>query len=408
MRAPVYSLVVPRRARGALPAVTFVVPDYYPATGGTSSMTGRLATALSEEGLDVTVLTRRRDHQWPRHEERDGVHIMRFGPRGRRGWSEKVALISLTGLLVRRRATTDVVQLVMYPDFAFPVTVAGLRDRAGCTWAAMGEATRVVQPGHSRLRRIQGAVRRWALEPLDHVVLTRTMADELRQLSLHADPAIIPPPIDPEFFRPPSPAERDAARQAVGMGGGAFVIVYTGHLRALKRIDRLIDAVAGLDAAGVDVRLVLVGSSRGADDDVEAELREQVKRGRLDDIVVFAGAAPGPEGVRRHLWTADAFVLPSEQEGLSVSMLEAMACGLACVASSTAGGDDALSDGAGIVPPSAEPDDLQAALASLAADADRRLQIGAAARRRVEAFTPERLAGAYRERWARRAGQAHA
>lgn len=392
------------RGRARRRAVTLVVPDFFPATGGTTSLTDSLAEVLADDGFDVTVLTRRVDRSWPRREERGGVHVARVGPPGRRAFAEKMALVAITGFLLRRRSRQAAVQLVMYHDAAFSVALAGLRSRGGSTWAAMGQATTVLLPGHSVLRRIQGAARRWALNGLDHVVLTPAMAVELRDLGLAPAPAVIPQPVDPAFFRPPSPDERAAARAAMSISAASLVVIYTGHFRSLKRVDRLVAAFAGLKASGNDALLVLVGGSRGADDDVEADVRAQVASLGLESFVVFTGAVSGPAAVRSHLWAADIFVLPSEQEGMPTSMLEAMACRIACVAPASAGGDQLLYDEAGVIPPSGEPVEIEAALMMLAADGNLRLAIGARGRERVEAFTPRAVADAYEARWKSRAG----
>jgi glycosyltransferase involved in cell wall biosynthesis len=103
--------------------------------------------------------------------------------------------------------------------------------------------------------------------------------------------------------------------------------------------------------------------------------------------------------VRSHLWASDAFVLASEQEGMPTSVLEAMACQIACIAPASAGGDQLLQDGAGIIPTSGEPIELEAALRQLACDPEHRRRLGARARDRVAAYTPRAVADAYEHIW---------
>ena len=74
------------------------------------------------------------------------------------------------------------------------------------------------------------------------------------------------------------------------------------------------------------------------------------------------------------------FVLPSDREGLPNSLLEAMACGLACVAPASAAGDQVLDPSSGVVPPSNDPRDLADALAALEHDPEHRARLGAGAR----------------------------
>jgi glycosyltransferase involved in cell wall biosynthesis len=77
-------------------------------------------------------------------------------------------------------------------------------------------------------------------------------------------------------------------------------------------------------------------------------------------------------------------------------LLEAMACGLTCVAPASAGGDELLFGSAGVIPESNSPADLAGALIDLLADPELRQALGtfAAARARVE-HQPERIVADY-------------
>jgi glycosyltransferase involved in cell wall biosynthesis len=93
--------------------------------------------------------------------------------------------------------------------------------------------------------------------------------------------------------------------------------------------------------------------------------------------VRFAGAAGD---VAPWLAAADAFVLPSRTEGLSVALLEAMSSGLAVVATDVGGTRDAAGGTAILVPPS-EPRALAEALAAVLAESGPARALGEAARR---------------------------
>ena len=104
----------------------------------------------------------------------------------------------------------------------------------------------------------------------------------------------------------------------------------------------------------------------------------------------FTGALRG-EAVYAELRRADLYVQPSrrlssgEEEGLGLSVQEAMAMGLPVVATNTGGIPESVVEGetGTLVPPDA-PDALVAAIRRLASDAQMRLRMGAAGRRRVE------------------------
>jgi glycosyltransferase involved in cell wall biosynthesis len=114
-----------------------------------------------------------------------------------------------------------------------------------------------------------------------------------------------------------------------------------------------------------------------------------VQASGLGTRVVRNGAV---DDVRPYLHAADVFVLPSEREGLSNSLLEALACGVPCIAPPSAGGDQLLDDSCGIVPPDGEPTALHGALRALAEDPDRRARLAEGAAVRAQRFSLARVA----------------
>jgi glycosyltransferase involved in cell wall biosynthesis len=82
----------------------------------------------------------------------------------------------------------------------------------------------------------------------------------------------------------------------------------------------------------------------------------------------------------------DVFVLSSDSEGLSVTLLEAMAQRLPVVATAVGGNPEVVVEGeTGLLVPRRAPEALAGAVAALLADPDRRRALGGAGRRRVEA-----------------------
>ena len=101
------------------------------------------------------------------------------------------------------------------------------------------------------------------------------------------------------------------------------------------------------------------------------------------DRVHFLGAVDDPADLLR---AADAFVLPSIAEGMSNSLLEAMATSLPCLASAIGGNTDLLQDGHdGLLVPPSDPSAWSSALLRVLERPHARPGLGAAARRRIEA-----------------------
>jgi glycosyltransferase involved in cell wall biosynthesis len=98
--------------------------------------------------------------------------------------------------------------------------------------------------------------------------------------------------------------------------------------------------------------------------------------------VRFLGHRPDVEQI---LGAADVFVLSSASEGMSNTILEAMACGLPVVATRVGGADEMVVDGeTGRLVPPAGPRELAGAVTALMADPVAARAMGAAGRRRAE------------------------
>jgi glycosyltransferase involved in cell wall biosynthesis len=113
-------------------------------------------------------------------------------------------------------------------------------------------------------------------------------------------------------------------------------VMFTGRLHPQKNIPLLLEAwteVARHSAAN----LILVGP--GHDRRQLADLADSLG---IADRVQFTGGVDNPAD---YLRAADVFALPSVAEGMSNSLLEAMATGLPCVASAIAGNTDLITDG---------------------------------------------------------------
>lgn len=330
---------------------------------------------MLRRGCRVTVLTQRLDPTWPRFEVVDGVEVRR---RGRPGYGRAARATAMMGVwlwLVMKRTTIDTIHILMDPDYDVVAWAAGLSGRTIFTWAGRGDPQRTLEEGPP----IICSLRRRALRRSANVALTGRMADELAKLRLECT-AVIPVPVDVERFRPGSDAECGAARAALGIGD-SVAIIFTGHMHREKGVDRLLKAFRCLVAEGLDARLLLVGGGKeGSESNIEAVLRRAVHKDRLERLVTMTGAVPD---VLPYLHAADIFVLPSDREGMPNSLLEAMACGLPCVAPASAAGDEVLSDGAGIVPPSNSPGDLIDTIRPLVVDPRARHTIGALAQEKA-------------------------
>ena len=172
--------------------------------------------------------------------------------------------------------------------------------------------------------------------------------------------------------------------------GSPPVFLFLGGLGRRKGVDLLLRAVEHIMDADVPLRVVVAGPADCEDEaEFAADLVKRGLRGRVESVGVLSASERD-----RRFREADAFLLPSRAEGLPVAMLEAMAAGLAVVATRVGAVEDVVRDGAdGFLVP---VDDVRAfadAMASLARDPARRQAMGASARRRIlDGFTDEHMA----------------
>jgi len=172
------------------------------------------------------------------------------------------------------------------------------------------------------------------------------------------------------------PMDRGRCRAELAMEDRPTVgIVAT--LRDWKGHDDLLDAWKLLGAEFPEWRLLVVG-----DGPQRARLEARVASEGLAGRVRFAG---NQDNVPRWLNGFDLFTLPSfGDEGVPQAIMQAMACGLAVVATSVGAIEEAVQrDRTGLIVPPRNPRALAEALGRLMADPARRSAMGAAGRERA-------------------------
>ena len=148
-----------------------------------------------------------------------------------------------------------------------------------------------------------------------------------------------------------------------------------------KRLADLVQAVASLRTRIPDVRVRIVGNGPEA-----PALHALSARLELGTTVTFLGDVSAATLAVEYV-NADCFCLPSAQDGFGIVFLEAMTAGLPIVACRAAAVPEVVADGVtGVLVPVRDPDALAAALARVLTDHSLAASLGAAGRRRVEAF----------------------
>ena len=253
----------------------------------------------------------------------------------------------------------------------------------GFAGAKLARVPALVHSEHGRSfddRPARFAVQRWMSRHTDAIfaVSGQLKADLVRHVGLPAAAVeVLHNGVDLSRFRVAGHAperSREATRHEWGVADGALVVGSVGRLAAVKNYGLLLRAVA---ASGLDVHVVLAG--------------EGPERAALAALANSLGIAARVHllghcnDVDRVLGAFDVFVLPSFSEGMSNTLLEAMAAGLPPIASDVGGNGEIVRDGLdGRLFPNDDESGLAACLAALCHDDAQRARLGAAARERVQ------------------------
>ena len=185
----------------------------------------------------------------------------------------------------------------------------------------------------------------------------------------------------------PAPAARPRAevRAALGVADAQPLLLTVGSLTPQKAQHALIEALAAIRRERPDVRLAIAGEGP-----LREALEQRVRELALAPAVLWLGARGD---VADLMAAADLFVLSSQREGLSVTLLEAMRAGRPAVATAIGGNGEAIANGVtGRLVPPQDPGALARAVVELLSAPERLATLGCAALARWrERFTSERM-----------------
>ena len=175
------------------------------------------------------------------------------------------------------------------------------------------------------------------------------------------------------------PDLRRETRQRLRVADDAIVFGIVARLVPIKSHTTLIDAFAMVHKELPSARLVVAGDGSCLD-----ALKRQVADFSLADSVAFLGEVRDTDEVLNGL---DVYMLASTNEGMNLTLLEAMATGLCVVATAVGGNTEVVAEGeTGLLVPPSDPGQMARAMVRLARDPQLRATLGAAGRQRVEEY----------------------
>lgn len=389
------------------PRVCLLTETFHPEIGGGESQARLLAGRLRDRGWNIKIVTRRSVGRTAVRERVDGIEVHRVPPTGH-GRFRKWALIATAyPTLMRLRSDWDLIYVSGFRILGVPAIRAARRLGRPCVLKAdsngemSGEYFRAglesvgLSPSARPVRSLIAARNRQLRNADAFVAISATIERELSVAGVASERVVrIPNGVDTERFSPAGSADRARLRRQLGLPAEGLIVVYTGRLVRYKGLPPLLDAWKRICRDRENTWLVLVGSGGSDIHDCEAELRDRAEGPGLQGRVFFTGAV---DDVHRYLRASDVFAFPTEEEAFGISLVEAMACGLPCVATRVGAIPEIAGDGEALLVSAEEPAALEEGLRRLLDQPELRVRVGRAARAKARSFSADVMASSYEE-----------
>jgi glycosyltransferase involved in cell wall biosynthesis/LmbE family N-acetylglucosaminyl deacetylase len=277
--------------------------------------------ALKNAGHKITVIAKKRTLKSKAHEVIEGIQVYRIGPSG---------LYWLwTGLILwRLRHDLDVVHILgqrittyisifLCHFFNIPTVLKIPITHNRFSWKQFHKA--LILKLENLISRQASAYIAISAEIAAQLVAQGFFPERIKRL---------PNGVDMKRFC--AVAEKNTLRVQLGLPTTKKIVLYSGRLISRKGFDLVLAAWPQIYAAFSDAHLVVVG---GGSAEMRAALKQldtQMGEGTITYVGGVADPAP-------YLAASDLYLFPSRREGLPNALLEAMACGCACVASDIGG-----------------------------------------------------------------------
>lgn len=414
------------------PRIYIAIATFLPLVGGAEKQALAQARSLREKGYETTIITFHHDRTWLSRDVIEGVPIIRVAgallggreklPRLLQKLLYLMAIIVMCWTLWRHRHSYDVLHVYQLSLLALPTAlvcrltgipmiiavrsagsgsakphmslVAGPLDVTapwlqidGQAWVD-GDLEWLERMGKPVVRFIRSLLQR------NHavvIILSSRMKNYLADHNFNLPGTqLIPNGVDTTHFHPLYPDTSTDAR--------AQVVVCVSKLRYEKGIDVLLQAwylVQKQLPQPSQARLIIVG-----DGPLQTQLACMAQALGIAGSVEFAGLQ---SDIPAQLHRGNLAVLPSRFEGMPNALLEAMACGSACVATRVSGSEDIIQHGVnGLLVESEDYQGMAEALFTLLRNPELAQEYGHVARATIEKhYSLERITDIYVELYQR-------
>lgn len=353
--------------------ILFTIRYFFPFIGGTEKQALSLAAQLVGKGVTVTIVTSRFDNKWPRQELMEGVKVVRlFSPR------IKVVgalffLACLTGYLIKHRNHYSLIHTfqIGYTSSLSILMGAVLNKPSLLKLASSGRGGDIQRAQ----RTLWGRVFLYVAKKASRIVMvSKTVEQELMAETINPQKLCrISNGVDLKSYY--KEENKGQTRNKLKIPDRKTVI-YTGRLSPEKGVDFLLRCFSKvITSTGCQLLIIADGPDKN-------HIMKRIDQLVLSDVI---RVIPTVDEIAPYLKAADLFVLPSQFEGLSNALLEAMACGLPVISTRVGGSIDVIESGVnGLLVECNDEDGLSQAIFRVLGDFDLAANLGKHARETIE------------------------
>lgn len=322
--------------------VLMIAPQFRPLIGGYERAAERLSEALVRLGLDITVVTERRKNIWPKEEISNGILIKRIPCLYRSHLHAISSTVFFSWFLILHGRRYDIWHVHQYGIHSTLALLIGilLRRPVVLKLTNTGDQGLAHTLSNGLLGKLSVKIHRNvdALVALSQETVQEAIAFGISQDKVH----LLGNGVDVEIFRKRNSSERNLLRKKLAINS-THVAIFVGRLEESKNVEGLFEAWSLVD---INIRkgwqLILVGEGSLRDD-----LEKLSASLMISESVIFVGHKPN---IDEWLGASDLYISTSWREGLSNSLIEAMATGLPVVATCVSGVNELVENNrAGIV-----------------------------------------------------------
>ncbi|KMM36751.1 glycosyltransferase family 4 protein [Guptibacillus hwajinpoensis] len=320
--------------------VWLVTNAYLPEKGGLVTYTRNLALQLIKEGKDVGIITSNlKDKNLKRIEEIEGVEVSRIDYSSVPIFLKPFAPLVYFYLTYKHIKNIDIKEndIVISRFYTFALAVALAKKIKKHIFISPLIASKLQYIEAKETKKFKKIYLYFTLPQLAFLdkmaiklspfiaVLSNSKQKEVADYYNIKDQksiSVIPPGVDMSRFNLPSSHEKNSIRSSLGYSIEDKIIVCVSRLSTEKNLEILFHTINDMKDANIKLAIVGEGHSRG-------NLERLISKYKLEQRVKLWGARQNVEDFYK---MADTFILLSKYEGFGHVYLEALSCGLPCIA----------------------------------------------------------------------------